>query len=1014
MRDPGSANLASPHGLRSYLPAQSQPPPSPNAIMNVTPALISRLCLVSALTLLSLTSLLPAQSAGTGAVSGRGANAATGAYLEGAEVSFNGTTPVLTDRNGSFSLERLPAGPQKMRIFYTGLDLATPIVEVRADQTATLDVSLTSTVLQLEAFTVSADREGEAASITRQRTAANVVNVVSTDAFGSVADGNIGNLMVRLPGVAGEFENGEVVGIRIRGTPVEFSALNIDGVRSAGAFSGFNTQGDRGAQSDQIPAEFIKEIEVTKAPTPDMPADSVGGATNLVTKSALDFKENVLTYRVGFNYNAFREDLQNLTPNAALTYLTRLGRARDIGLALSLSYTDTEAPRDRVQTVRSFEDGRATQARSLSNVNQRVRMGGGLKFDYRAGTELSVYLKLQYNYYYFDSPRQVYAAAVAGAGRVADYSRVSRAQIEAGTAARDSANATAGVAPGYTDSFTEMLSATWLNEATWNVKLGRQYLGEIGGEKKLGGDQRLVGSFTYNPSNFASNLRSFDLAQQGTIGMSIDTRVNRSRPLFRQTYGPTIGPAADWDNYRGRLLQQPESSEETMLNAKLDYVKEFRGNALPLQFKSGGTWRRQDRTWSSARPNWTFTGPDRVAGPAAGRNDDNLAQFILPQPAHPLFDERNGCWPDLPGIDFPAFWKTFSAHPEWFAPEGTSVTAAPAVSAITEDVFGFYSQGRLQIKRLNLLGGVRYEQTEVEATGVNTDPRNTSIARVRRQRSYGDYFPSLHLRYAIRANLSARASVSTSAARPNMSDLYPTTTVSYNATTGFGTVTQNAPGLRPQHSQNYDFTLEYYLEPAGLISVGYFRKNLTNFLVRTTDEIDFGSDNGFDGAFGGFTLSTTSTGGKAKVEGWETNYSQQLRFLPKPFNGLAVFGNYTSLKTEGIYASGARALAGFVPRTANLGTTFRWRKLEARLAWRSTSAQLRSYSATIYSQSSFRPYETTDINLKYAFSPRYALYFDAINIGDNWPQNFTGTDEGRVTFADDYGRRFNFGIAGRF
>ncbi|MES2692090.1 MAG: hypothetical protein V4773_01365, partial [Verrucomicrobiota bacterium] len=259
----------------------------------------------------------------------------------------------------------------------------------------------------------------------------------------------------------------------------------------------------------------IKEVEVTKAPTPDQPADSIGGSTNLVTKSALDFKESVLTYRVGVNYNTFREDLQNFTPNAALTYLTRIGRERDIGMALSLSYTDTEAPRDRVQTARTAADGRATQARSLSNINERIRMGGGLKFDYRAGRDLSVYLKLQYNYYYFDSPRQVYASAVAGAGRVADYSRVSRAQIEAGTPARDSTNQTAGVAPGFTDSYTEMVSSTWLNEATWNVKLGRQYLGEIGGEKRFGGDQKLTARLTFNPSNFASNLRSFDLNMAG-------------------------------------------------------------------------------------------------------------------------------------------------------------------------------------------------------------------------------------------------------------------------------------------------------------------------------------------------------------------------------------------------------------------------------------------------------------------------------------------------------------------
>ena len=215
-------------------------------------------------------------------------------------------------------------------------------------------------------------------------------------------------------------------------------------------------------------------------------------------------------------------------------------------------------------------------------------------------------------------------------------------------------------------------------------------------------------------------------------------------------------------------------------------------------------------------------------------------------------------------------------------------------------------------------------------------------------------------------------------------------------------MTQNAPGLRPQHSHNYDFSLEYYFEPAGVLSAGYFRKNITNFLVRTSEDIEYGAGNGFDGEFGGFTLSTTSNGGKARVEGWEVNYSQQLVFLPGWLKGLAVFGNHTSLRTEGTYAGGARALAGFVPRTSNAGLSYRWRKLETRLAWRSTSAQLRSYNASVFAQSSFRPYETTDFSLKYAFSSRLGVYFDAINIGNNWPQNFTGEDRGRVTFADDY------------
>ncbi|MBI4626844.1 MAG: TonB-dependent receptor [Verrucomicrobia bacterium] len=953
-----------------------------------------------------------AQNSGTGAVSGRVVNAATGAYLEGAEVSAGTGARVLTDRNGNFTLDRVPSGTQRLRVYYTGLDVATPTVDVRPGQTADVTVAVESKVLQLDAFTVSADREGEAASITRQRTAANVMNVVSTDAFGSVADGNIGNMMVRLPGVSGEWENGEVTGIKIRGTPPEFSAMNLDGVRASGAHSGFNTQGDRGAQSDQIPAEFIKEVQVTKAPTPDMPADSIGGSTNLVTKSALDFKENVLTYRVGANYNAHRDDLQNFTPNAAMTWLTRIGRGRDIGLALSLTYSDTEAPRDRVQTQRSEADGRATQARTLTNINQRIRGGAGLKFDYRLSERTSLALKFQHNYYFFDSNRLVYAASDSATRRVADYNVVSRAQIVAGTVPRTTANLTASVAPGYTDSFTEMLNAAWSFDGDNNERTGRQYYFDARGVTKLGGDQELRYQASFAPSTYKSNLRTFlmTLPVPNGIGMSVDTRGSRSRPLFRQTYGPSIlFGEANFRLYRGQMQGQPETGEEEVTNAKVDYLKKFKSGEHPIEFKSGMVWRQQYRNLVVGRPNWNYTGADGIAGNA----DDDLASLMLPRPAYTVFNS-GGAWQQLPGVDFPKAWNLFNTRPELFRPVGTSNTDAPNTSEITEDVYAAYVQGHVQFHQLSVLGGVRFERTEVDAVGRNTDPRRPTVARTTRTGGYDAYFPSLHLRYDLSRQLLARASYSTGAARPNMTDLYPTTTVSYSTTTGLGTVTQANSALKPQESENYDLSLEYYFEPAGVLSVGFFRKDITDFFSRTSDEIDAGTNNGFGGDFAGFTLNTTTNQGTARIDGFEINYTQRLTMLPKPFSGLGLFANYTRLKTSGQYREGATELAGFVPKAGNAGASFRWRKLEARVAWRYTGANLRSYNALVHLQNRFRPVESIDINLKYDFRPRLSVYFDIVNLKSKWPENYTGVDQGRITFSDEYGTRYNMGFSGRF
>jgi hypothetical protein len=249
------------------------------------------------------------------------------------------------DRDGTFVLTKVPAGIRSLHVYYTGLLPFDTSVEIAGEQIAKVNVILNQHVVELQAFTVSVSREGEAASITKQRNADNVMNVVGMEAFGRVADGNIGNFLIRLPGVAGDMENGEVTGIIIRGMPPALNSVNIDGVRAADALAGFNSMGDRAAQIDHIPAEFIKEIEVNKAPLPENPVDSLGSGVNLVTKSALDFDRSVLSYRAGVNHNMLRSDLPQFTPNAALSYLSRIGPKRSIGVAFSASYSDSVSQR---------------------------------------------------------------------------------------------------------------------------------------------------------------------------------------------------------------------------------------------------------------------------------------------------------------------------------------------------------------------------------------------------------------------------------------------------------------------------------------------------------------------------------------------------------------------------------------------------------------------------------------------------------------------------------------------
>ena len=151
---------------------------------------------------LSVLAPLPsrAQVPAEGSISGSVRNVQTNSFLEGVVVTLEGTSYTATSqRGGGFNFNRVPAGRYTLKAFYTGLDAKDTPVVVVAGQSLEVAIGLTSDVYKLEAFTVAGAREGNAASITKQRNAQNVVNVVSMDAYGNVNDGNIGNFLQKLP-----------------------------------------------------------------------------------------------------------------------------------------------------------------------------------------------------------------------------------------------------------------------------------------------------------------------------------------------------------------------------------------------------------------------------------------------------------------------------------------------------------------------------------------------------------------------------------------------------------------------------------------------------------------------------------------------------------------------------------------------------------------------------------------------------------------------------------------------
>jgi TonB-dependent receptor len=427
-----------------------------------------------------------------------------------------------------------------------------------------------------------------------------------------------------------------------------------------------------------------------------------------------------------------------------------------------------------------------------------------------------------------------------------------------------------------------------------------------------------------------------------------------------------------------------------------------------MDFSVGAKWRRQDYESSyDENHRWYYTGPDGVAESA----DDNLGQFISGAD-YAMF---NGRYTSFGRVNNAAVRAMFARHPDYFAPtaETNDIRGVPP-SHVSEDVHSAYLMARATFaKRLTVLGGLRAEATRIDSSGYYKSTLSPNSEFVNKDGAYEDLFPSLHLRYSPFARTLVRASYTTSMARPNLTQIAPTTTLDFSTSTT-PIMHQNNPDLEPQYSKAWDVSVEYYLKPAGSISVGWFRKDIEDFIAAQYRTIGYGPDNGYNGDYAGYFMVTYTNLSKAWIEGWELHYKQQLTFLPKPFNSLSVFANHTDLKTGGQYYYGQTELPGFVPRVSSAGMSWRYGWLDLRVNYNHRSDYLGSFGTTRQEDQRYTANGTWDLYASCTLRRSWlSLYCNVVNLFNDWADTYV-VDRSRLTRVNIFGTRVTVGVSGRF
>jgi len=246
--------------------------------------------LVLTLMTILLAGLTPASAATTavGIVEGRVQNEASGNYLNQARISVNGTNlETFTDSIGEYRIP-VPAGEVRLQISYVGM--TTQLVEIRmaAGETVRRDFALAletrpgaTPIVKLDAFTV-VERElsSQAVALHERRNSPNIREVISLDEFGDMGQGNVGEFMKYVPGVNIDYNPQTPQAASIRGMPSTGTLVMLNGAQMGSSSDGTRTF-DLGLSA----SGNIDRVEITKVPTPELPANAVGGTINLIPKS---------------------------------------------------------------------------------------------------------------------------------------------------------------------------------------------------------------------------------------------------------------------------------------------------------------------------------------------------------------------------------------------------------------------------------------------------------------------------------------------------------------------------------------------------------------------------------------------------------------------------------------------------------------------------------------------------------------------------------------------------------
>lgn len=823
--------------------------------------------------------------------------------------------------------------------------------------------------------------------IDAKREDARIIDALGVDELGQLPDKNIGESLNRLPGVTMLVEKGEGRYVQIRGINPSLNNVTINGLNLG---SPETEEGGRLAPLDIISGGVLGAVEVVKTPTPDMDGQGIGGTVNVKTKSPFDRDEQHYGYataRAGFEEIEPRDEGFGGENPYALD-LTLAGKAFDnkFGWLFAGSWSDRE-----YIALGVFQDDWAENAPNGASIGgfapvnvknnyyvigrERLNLNGVLEFrpsdnaTYFARGFYGTWDEFQHRNRYeenFDSGVVFLTenSGTSGANRVAPNIRLENAE--------------------------KVISSLALGGENRLDRLTLEYEASVGRN-----EIEEPFSFWEWRSGRIFGPNTWTLSDDGVFSITPDAGTP-------DRTDPALFPL------RRARFQDSQMQEDT-LGLRGDVTFE---QSESLTLKAGAKARRTEREWEFSQVQFD-PGTQALNLATADFTDGAFENCVEVGCAQNLFldiDAMNAFIADPANA---AFFRLNTAT--------SFVNEFANDYDITETVYAGYGMATKQWDRLQVIGGVRIEATDVEASAFLR--QGTEAVEVTSEGDYVNTLPALIVNFDVDKQLKLRGAVTRAIGRPEYDDIAPRSAFTDDA--GSGRLSIGNPTLEPRQSWNYDAAIEWYPTDLSLLSVAAFYKDIDNELVGLSERFTAPADiaaqlaaRGLEGAIDPASLTelnvtTTVNAGSSTLSGVEFNAQTQLdALLPRVLHGFGVSATTTLLDGQTEVNGETLPLLNQADVTYAFTGFYQNHGIDASVSYAFngsylTDVNLADPSANL-DQGEFGRW---DAKVSYEVNDDLKLFVEAANINDEPTSEFQGGRVERNTEYEYVGRTIYIGLS---